>query len=78
MLLIAKSILTCTKRGSITHIYDKSVVNDADRATEVERIRIGFEIEVDTKNNGAPGVIRTRDLLLRRQALYPAELRAHL
>src|SRR5579859_1723471 len=27
--------------------------------------------------NGAPGVIRTRDLLLRRQALYPAELRAH-
>jgi len=27
--------------------------------------------------SGAPGVIRTRDLLLRRQALYPAELRAH-
>ena len=27
---------------------------------------------------GTPGAIRTRDLLLRRQALYPAELRAHL
>ena len=26
---------------------------------------------------GTPGAIRTRDLLLRRQTLYPAELRAH-
>src|ERR1700723_2320023 len=29
------------------------------------------------EKSGAPGVIRTRDLLLLRQALYPAELRAH-
>src|ERR1035438_4636084 len=28
------------------------------------------------KNCGAPGEIRTPDLLLRRQSLYPAELRA--
>ena len=28
--------------------------------------------------NGAPGEIRTPDLLLRRQSLYPAELRARL
>jgi hypothetical protein len=27
---------------------------------------------------GAPEMIRTSDLLLRRQALYPAELRAHV
>ncbi len=27
--------------------------------------------------NGAPGEIRTPDLLLRRQSLYPSELRAH-
>ncbi len=27
--------------------------------------------------NGAPGAIRTPDPLLRRQVLYPAELRAH-
>jgi hypothetical protein len=27
--------------------------------------------------NGAPGVIRTPDLLIRSQSLYPAELRAH-
>src|SRR5437660_7436650 len=27
--------------------------------------------------SGAPGEIRTPDLLLRRQPLYPAELRAH-
>ena len=27
--------------------------------------------------SGAPGEIRTPDLLLRRQSLYPAELRAH-
>ena len=30
-----------------------------------------------TKVNGAPGEIRTPGLLLRRQPLYPAELRAH-
>ena len=29
-----------------------------------------FELE-----NGTPGAIRTRDLLLRRQSLYPTELR---
>ena len=29
------------------------------------------------QGNGAPGVTRTRDILLRRQMLYPAELRAH-
>ncbi len=28
-------------------------------------------------NYGAPGEIRTPDLLLRRQSLYPSELRAH-
>jgi hypothetical protein len=27
--------------------------------------------------SGAPGEIRTPDLLLRRQSLYPSELRAH-
>jgi hypothetical protein len=27
--------------------------------------------------NGAPGEIRTPDLLIRSQSLYPAELRAH-
>ena len=30
-----------------------------------------------TRRVGAPEMIRTSDLLLRRQALYPAELRAH-
>ena len=29
------------------------------------------------KLSGTPGVIRTPDPLLRRQVLYPAELRAH-
>ena len=29
------------------------------------------------RGSGAPGEIRTPDLLLRRQPLYPAELRAH-
>jgi hypothetical protein len=41
-----------------------------DRSEPLEK---GQQLLVD----GAPGVIRTRDLLLRRQALYPAELRAH-
>ena len=30
-----------------------------------------------SKNFGAPGGIRTPDLLVRSQALYPAELQAH-
>jgi hypothetical protein len=32
----------------------------------------------DGKMDGAPGAIRTRDHLLRRQVLYPTELRAQL
>ncbi len=28
--------------------------------------------------SGAPGEIRTHDLLIRSQTLYPAELRAHI
>ena len=28
-------------------------------------------------SNGAPGAIRTRDLLIRNQLLYPTELRGH-
>ena len=35
----------------------------------------GFSPE-NTERHGAPGEIRTPDLLLRRQSLYPAELRA--
>ena len=31
-----------------------------------------------TENIGTPEWIRTTDLLLRRQTLYPAELRAHM
>ena len=33
---------------------------------------------IGQKKNGAIGAIRTRDLLLRRQLLYPAELQPHL
>ena len=38
-----------------------------------------FELKTPEKGkkNGMPVAIRTRDLLLRRQTLYPAELRAH-
>ena len=40
-----------------------------------------FAFELKTpekgKKNGMPVAIRTRDLLLRRQTLYPTELRAH-
>ena len=32
---------------------------------------------LDPGKNGAPGGTRTPDPLLRRQTLYPAELRAH-
>ena len=41
--------------------------------------RVEFELKTPEKGkkNGMPVAIRTRDLLLRRQTLYPAELRAH-
>jgi hypothetical protein len=32
---------------------------------------------MNPKQNGAPAATRTRDPLLRRQMLYPTELRAH-
>jgi hypothetical protein len=32
---------------------------------------------INWKQNGAPAATRTRDPLLRRQMLYPTELRAH-
>ena len=32
---------------------------------------------LNLKPNGVPDAIRTHDLLLRRQTLYPAELRGH-
>ena len=44
--------------------------------------RLGFTGFVSNKSFlpfvfGGPGVIRTRDLLIRSQTLYPAELRSH-
>jgi hypothetical protein len=38
---------------------------------------VGRDFGVNTKLCGTPEWIRTTDLLLRRQTLYPAELRAH-
>ena len=40
------------------------------------RFALQYIDEVD-KKSGAPGVIRTPDLLVRSQTLYPAELWAH-
>ena len=45
--------------------------SDAEKANAAKRPHI-----VTSKMNGAPGVIRTPDLLIRSQSLYPAELRA--
>ena len=43
-----------------------------------QRKRGGQIVRTDClKGNGAPGEIRTPDLLIRSQSLYPAELRAH-
>src|SRR3974390_2618132 len=36
------------------------------------------EVTTVPEMSGTPGVIRTPDPLLRRQVLYPAELRAHM
>jgi hypothetical protein len=48
--------------------------------TKLNREQVRHACRNDTAfswENGAPGVTRTRDPLLRRQMLYPAELRAH-
>jgi hypothetical protein len=44
---------------------------------EREYLKCGSAFGNGKTGNGAPGEIRTPDLLLRRQPLYPAELRAH-
>src|ERR1043165_6308057 len=40
--------------------------------------QISKVFELLEERSGTPGPIRTADLLLRRQTLYPAELRAHM
>jgi hypothetical protein len=48
------------------------------REFELQRPALGTdEWFSDTESNGAPGEIRTPGLLVRSQALYPTELRAH-
>ncbi len=37
-----------------------------------------YRLKMGVGEYGAPGRIRTSDLLVRSQALYPAELRAHI
>ena len=37
-----------------------------------------FEVSSLVSPSGEPGGIRTHDLLIRSQTLYPAELRAHM
>ncbi len=48
----------------------------------VQSVDLQLETVLKTHENrrfyGAPGRIRTSDLLVRSQALYPAELRAHI
>ena len=46
-------------------------------ASELAKAVLIFFTEIFYKKNGTPGGIRTHDLLLRRQTLYPAELRVH-
>ena len=41
-------------------------------------VHFGWRKEVAMWIYGAPGAIRTPDLLVRSQLLYPAELRAHI
>jgi hypothetical protein len=40
--------------------------------------KINIPLALETSGSGVPGGIRTPDLLIRSQTLYPAELRAHI
>src|SRR6202011_5838277 len=57
---------------SIVRGFDDGLSSSA----AVLRSRIGVRWHRDTSRSGAPGEIRTPDPLLRRQTLYPTELRA--
>ena len=61
------------QRGQIRSFW-YSFVTETVLRMEMEGNRI-LELK---KLSGTPGVIRTPDPLLRRQVLYPAELRAHM
>jgi hypothetical protein len=49
------------------HLSKKQMVGQKSFLTQI----------IEMKRNGAPGETRTHDILLRRQTLYPTELRAH-
>ena len=64
-------VVTTTEKFSV--IFPEFVFRTGADQGVAGRIRkCGFEVK-----NGTPGAIRTRDLLLRRQTLYPTELRVH-
>ena len=47
------------------------------KVTPLLRKKVSGRSRITRARHGAPGEIRTPDLLLRRQSLYPSELRAH-
>ena len=56
------------KNKNVLHKTTHSLTNDNQKRTKSLMVAQG----------GTPGGIRTPDLLVRSQTLYPAELRAHL
>jgi hypothetical protein len=66
-----------TNRGWI--LYPYILIISISRRNPVSN-KLGFKTSKERRYRkyGAPGRIRTCDLLLRRQLLYPAELQAHM
>ena len=59
--------------SGLSVIFPKFVFRTGANQGEAGSVRkCDFEVKI-----GTPGAIRTRDLLLRRQTLYPTELRVH-
>src|SRR5436853_3099823 len=67
-------------RRLFSQLWPTSVGTILGTVPKFPNCRLGLRAQKRLKvkgKTGAPGEIRTPDLLLRRQSLYPAELRAH-
>ena len=71
--ILEKSLLNPISRVEL--ISEQTSLKSSDTTLLLTKKIISTKILIIFKYSGDPGTIRTYDLLLRRQLLYPAELR---
>jgi hypothetical protein len=80
VLFVVKSVFLFSRANEVwSEAYERPVGED--EAIEIleiaKRKPLDYLAERPFLEDGTPGEIRTHDLLLRRQSLYPSELRGH-